>query len=250
MNNNYTLECSVDSVESALNAAAGGATRLELCSGLLLGGITPDLCLFRNIKEQTNIPIYVLIRPRFGDFLYSDYEIDVIKDNVSLFRHEGADGIVIGSLTQEGDLDMPQMSKLIELSDTLPVTLHRAFDVCRDPFQSLQDAKILGISTILTSGQKNNCYDGRKLITSLIRHAGNDIDILVGAGVNADVISKMIPETGARHFHMSGKQILDSAMRYRKEDVNMGLPGMNEYQIWQTDKNAVMAAKAVLDKSF
>lgn len=245
---NYTLECSIDSVESALNAEKGGATRLELCSGLIIGGITPDICLFRQIRKLTGLPVYVLLRPRFGDFLYTDYEVAVLKENIRLFRQEGADGVVIGALTAKGDLDCRQLAELIRLSGHMSVTLHRAFDVCRDPLKALKEAKELGIHTILTSGQADNCYDGRQLLALLVEEAGNDIEILVGAGVDAEVIERLIPETGARHFHMSGKEMVESDMAYRRENVHMGLPIASEYALWRTDKENIAAARKVLEK--
>lgn len=247
--NKAILEVCVDSVESAIAAAEGGADRLELCSNLIIGGTTPSVPLFKEIKKVTDIPIRVLIRPRFGDFCYTDYEFSIIREEVKTFKELGADGVVIGILNADGRLDIPKMKTLIDEAEGIKVTLHRAFDVCVDPYEALQQAKELGIDTILTSGQKNSCLEGKVLLKELVERAGNEINILIGSGVNAEVISELVPFTKAHCFHMSGKMNVDSGMNYRKDDVAMGLPMMSEYIIWRTDKNAVMKARDVLNKA-
>ena len=137
----YLLECCVDSAESALNAAQGGADRLELCSGLVIGGITPTLSLYEQVRRHTGLPIHILIRPRFGDFLYSDQELSIMEADIRAFRQAGAQGVVIGCLTPEGDLDPEAMKRLMTAAGGMSVTLHRAFDMCRDPFRTLTQAK-------------------------------------------------------------------------------------------------------------
>ena len=156
---NYVLECCVDSVESAVAAQAGGANRLELCANLVIGGTTPDINLYLAVREKVSIKINVLIRPRFGDFCYTGEEFGIIKKDVEMFRKYGADGVVIGVLREDGSLDMARMKELMDAAGDMSVTLHRAFDVSRDPFQTLKDAEDLHIGTILTSGQKNTCYE-------------------------------------------------------------------------------------------
>lgn len=240
------LEACVDSVESAIAAERGGATRLELCSNLVIGGTTPELSLYESVRENTNIEINVLIRPRFGDFLYTDFEYDMMLKDVERFREAGADGIVVGCLLPDGSMDMERMKRLRDTAGTMNMTLHRAFDVCKDPFATLEQAKELGINTILTSGQQNTCYEGRGLIKQLLELAKDDIAILIGGGVNAEVISKMCQEMNAKCFHMSGKTILQSEMLYRKEGVNMGLPGLGEYEIWRTSESEIAKAKQAL----
>lgn len=243
------LEVCVDSVESAIAAAEGGADRLELCANLLIGGTTPSVALFNEIRKVTDIPIRALIRPRFGDFCYTDYEFSIIREEVKTFKALGADGVVIGILTPDGSLDMQRMKVLMEEAKGIPVTLHRAFDVCANPYEALEQAKELGIDTILTSGQKNNCIEGKELLKELVGLAGEDINILIGSGVNAEVISELASYTKANHFHMSGKMNVESEMNYRKEDVAMGLPMMSEYIIWRTDKEAISDAKNVLSEA-
>lgn len=243
----YILECCVDSVESAIEAEMGGANRIELCSALVIGGLSPSKKLFEEVKKYTNIKIHVLLRPRFGDFCYTNHEHQIIKNEIKMFKKLGADGVVIGTLKPDGTLNMEQMKELIEEADGMSVTLHRAFDMCKDPMQTLQDSKKLGINTILTSGQKNSCINGTDLLCNLVKAASNDIDILIGGGVDASVIAALHEKTGATSFHMSGKVTLDSDMVYRKEDVNMGVASMSEYQIWRTSASRIKAAKDILE---
>ena len=153
---NFTLEACVDSVESALAAVRGGADRLELCGNLIIGGTTPDIHLFQEIRRYTDIPIHVLIRPRFGDFLYTEHEFRIMEEDIRSFKELGAQGAVIGILKENGDLDADRMKILMEEAEGMKVTLHRAFDVCRDPFAALEQAKDLGVDIVLTSGQKNS----------------------------------------------------------------------------------------------
>ncbi len=241
------LECCVDCVESALAAKQGGADRLELCANLLIGGTTPDINLYHRIRETCDILINVLIRPRFGDFCYTDEEFEIIRRDVKMFREAGADGVVIGILKPDGSLDVERMAILMEEAKGMSVTLHRAFDVCSDPMLALRQSKELGIDTILTSGQKNTALEGRDLLTTLVKEAAGEIDILIGSGVKDSVIEPLAKQTGATSFHMSGKITLDSPMVYRKEDVSMGLPLVSEYTIWQTSSEEIAKARAVLD---
>ena len=242
----YVLECCVDSVESAINAANGGASRLELCSNLIIGGTTPDVALVKEIRKYTDIRIHALIRPRFGDFCYSLHEMEIMKSQIRALKEAGVEGVVIGVLDEDGNLNLSAMKELIAEAEGLSITLHRAFDMCRDPFRALNEAIQLGINTILTSGQKQSAWEGRELLANLIKKADGRIDIMAGAGIGASVIEKLAPITKGTSYHMSGKVTLDSKMKYRKEDVSMGLPSLSEYEIWQTSLDAVKAAVAVL----
>ena len=243
---NYILECCVDRLASAINGEKGGANRFELCANLVIGGTTPSLTLFRQVRKHTNLPIHVLIRNRFGDFCYNDDEIEEMCDSIKVFADEGADGVVVGALTPDGDLDEDAIKKFILRAGRAKVVLHRAFDMCKEPFAALIKAKELGIDTILTSGQKGNCVDGSLLIKELINKAGKDINILIGAGVSADVIKKVYEVTGGTNYHMSGKKVIDSKMLYRREEVSMGLPSLSEYDIWETSAEEIAKAVKVL----
>lgn len=240
------LEVCVDSVESAVNAEAGGADRIELCGDLIVGGITPSLALFDRIREKLNIPIHVLLRPRFGDFLYSEEEMEVLIRQAKLFADAGADNLVIGCLTPDGRLDLDAMERIIDASRGTPINLHRAFDMCRDLDEALEDAKKLGALSILTSGGYASALDGMEVLDHLKKHAGT-IDIMAGAGMNAKNIQYMMENSSLTAYHMSGKKILESRMQYRNPRVNMGLPTLSEYEIIQTDVNEIRAAKLVMN---
>lgn len=245
----YILECCVDSVESALAAVEGGADRLELCSALIIGGISPGLALFEQVSACCALPIRVLLRPRFGDFLYTDYEFQILKREVALFREAGAEGVVIGCLDADGCLHMEQMKGLMAEAGDMKVTLHRAFDVCANPIETYRMAGELGIDTILTSGQKKECLMGMPLLKELGEMQKEEMPrIMAGAGVTPDVIRQFCEQTDITSYHLSAKKVMDSGMLYRKEDVPMGLPVMDEYSIFMTDSEVVAEAKKVLQE--
>lgn len=244
---NFTLEICVDRVESAINAEKGGATRLELCSNLIIGGTTPTKSLFEEVKRNVNIPINVLIRPRFGDFLYSEYEINMIKNDIEMFKELGANAVVIGVLTKDGEIDIENMKKLMEEAEGMSVTFHRAFDVCKDSIKAFQQLKELGVKTILTSGQEDSCLRGKELLKKLVEISnGNNPEILVGAGLNADNAEEIAKYTGAKAFHLSAKKIKESKMIYKKENVNMGSKEFSEFEILETDESVVREIYEIL----
>lgn len=246
MNQPTVLECCVDSVESALQAAAGGADRLELCANLPIGGTTPELALFHQVRKETKLRIHVLIRPRFGDFCYSAYELSIMEESIRMFRKAGADAVVFGVLSPDGSLALPAMARLIAAAGSMAVTLHRAFDMCREPFIALEEAAALGIRTILTSGQAADCLAGAALLRELYQRADGRIEILAGGGITAEAVRILLPETGITSYHMSGKIVIASPMLYRNPYVSMGLPSMSEYEIWQTSQQKVQETAAAL----
>ena len=242
------LECCVDSFESARTAKEAGAKRLELCGDLMIGGTTPSPKLLEMIKIRLDIPVHVLVRPRFGDFLYSDEEFSLMRSEIHHFRELGADGVVFGCLTKDGRLDMRRMESLMQKTMGMSVTLNRAFDMCVNPYEAMIQAIELGIDTVLTSGQKNCCTDGKELLKNLLEVAGKDITVMVGSGVNAAVIEEFLREAPFEAFHMSGKKTVQSEMEYRKPDVSMGLPMMSEYERYVTDAEAIRRAVAVIER--
>lgn len=244
----YVLEACVDSVKSAIEAEKGGAKRVELCGNLIIGGTSPGAALFRQVRKHTDLQIRVLLRPRFGDFCYDDFEFEMMKEDMAMYRDLGADGIVTGILKPNGDLDVERMRELVEIAGNTDVALHRAFDVCRNPQETLEQAVELGIKTILTSGQKNSAWEGRDLIKEMVRQSAGRIEILAGAGISPETIEKLLPYTGTTSYHMSGKVTLDSKMEYRREGVSMGFPGFSEYEIWQTDAENIRRAVEVLKR--
>jgi len=248
---NDLLEVCVDSLASARAAIAGGADRLELCSALAIGGLTPYSGLLQQIRRESSIPIRCLMRPRAGDFLYTPEEIQLIAGQIRQLKALGADGFVIGCLTPEGNLDKKAMAPLIEAAEGAGLTLHRCIDVSRDPVQTWRDAGEIGMDTVLTSGACSSCTAGKETIRTLLelREAEGGPEILVGAGVNAGVISGFLMELPlCRAFHMSGKTDIPSGMVFRREGVPMGIPGFDEWHIQQTSEASIRAARAVLNR--
>lgn len=244
------LEVCVDSLASARAAIKGGADRLELCSALSIGGLTPYPELLQQIRRESNIKIRCLMRPRAGDFLYTPEEIEQMAMQIRVLRSHGADGFVIGCLTPEGELDAEAIKPLITAADGSGLTLHRCIDVSRDPVQTYLDAGKLGIDTVLTSGGAGNCSAGRETIGKMLslRDTVGGPEVLIGAGVNAKVIAFFRSEfPGSRAFHMSGKTEIESGMIFRREGVPMGIPGFDEWHIQQTGLEAVKAARVALD---
>lgn len=240
------LEVCVDSLASARAAKQGGADRLEFCSALAVGGLTPYADLLRQIKAEMSLPVRCLMRPRAGDFLYTKEEIDLLCHQIKTLHAAGADGFVIGALTPEGTLDLPAMHALLDACDGAPVTLHRCIDVSRDLRETYRAAAALGIDTVLTSGGAENCRKGASQLAELLRLRDklHGPEVLIGAGVNAAIIDELraaLP--GAQAFHASCKTLLDSGMTFRREGVPMGLPGLDEWHIQQTDTETVRAAK-------
>lgn len=244
---NYTLEVCVDSLASAKAAIDGGATRLELCANLIIGGTSPSPILLSQIRGISDIPIRAMLRPRFGDFCYTYSELDIMRFEVEQFRLAGANGVVFGILSPKGALDMTKMKILCDDALGLETTLHRAFDVARDPFETLLQVHELNMNTILTSGQQADAWSGRELIAKLIKKA-DDIEILAGAGISADNIASIYNETGCTSFHLSGKTIINSPMLFRRDEVKMGLPSLSEFERWQTDVTSIIAACDVLEQ--
>ena len=245
------LEVCVDSLASARAAIAGGADRLELCSALAIGGLTPYPELLKQIRRESSIPVRCLMRPRAGDFLYAPEEIEQMAMQIAVLRELGADGFVIGCLTAEGELDKEAMKPLMEAACGVGLTLHRCIDVSRDPVATYLDAGRLGIDTVLTSGGSGSCSAGKATIAALLKlqEAQQGPTVLVGAGVNARVIAAFRAEfPEARAFHMSGKTDIESGMIFRREGVPMGIPGFDEWHLQQTSAEAVKAARAALDQ--
>ena len=243
------LEVCIDSLASARAAIRGGADRLELCGALALGGLTPYTKLLRQIRRESDIAIRCLMRPRAGDLLYTPEEIQLMAAQIRELKSAGADGFVIGCLTPKGDLDKEAMVPLIEAANGSGLTLHRCIDVSRDPVKTYLDAREMGIDTVLTSGAKGNCLAGLEVIGKLLdlRDQENGPEVLIGAGVKAAVIEKILSQyPQARAFHMSGKMDLESGMIFRRKEVPMGIPGLDEWHIQQTSELAIRDAQKVL----
>lgn len=219
----YQFEVCANSVESCIAAQAGGANRVELCAGIPEGGTTPsygDIVIAREVLTKTRL--HVIIRPRGGDFLYSPIEQRIMLKDISNAHRLEADGVVFGCLTADGDIDMPLMRQLMEASQGMSVTFHRAFDVCRNPQEALEQIIELGCDRILTSGAQSTAEAGIPLLKELQQQAAGRITLLAGCGVNENNIARIAAETGIHEFHFSARENMESEMVHRNEDVSMG----------------------------
>lgn len=245
------LEVCVDSLASARAAIQGGADRLELCSALGLGGLTPYTALLHQIRQESAIPIRCLMRPRGGDFLYTPEEIQMMACQIRELKSAGADGFVIGCLTADGDLDDDAMKPLIDAAGGNALTLHRCIDVSKNPAETYLTAHRLGIDTVLTSGAAASCLAGLDTIRLLLelRDQIQGPEVLLGAGINLSSLRIILDKLPQAHaFHMSGKTEFESGMRFRREGVPMGIPGLDEWHIQQTSLDAVRNVKAALTR--
>jgi copper homeostasis protein len=229
------LEVCAGSLSSALAARDGGTHRIELCDNLSEGGTTPSPGIIRQAVNRLKIPVFVLIRPRAGDFLYSDAEFDAMKDDIAFCKEHKAKGVVFGILNRDGSVDMKRNAELVDLARPMQVTFHRAFDMALDPFKALEDIISLGIDRILTSGQAVTAMEGAGLISELIRQAAGRIIIMPGGGIHEDNVTELIRITGATEIHASLRSQVQSKMQLRKNNTSMGKPGHDEYSRMETD---------------
>ena len=235
------LEIAANSLASALAAQEGGADRVELCENLGEGGCTPSYGTLAMARERLRIPLYVLIRPRGGDFLFDALERDTMLRDIELCVRLGCDGVVIGALTQDGEVDVALCRDLIAAARPLGVTFHRAIDVAHDPQAALDAAITLGCERVLTSGAQASAIEGADAIASLVQRAAGRIGVMAGAGVTPGNVRDLVQRTGVREVHASAKALRDSAMRLPRR-----LPGL-EAQWWQSDSDAVRALRQALE---
>lgn len=238
----FILEVCVDSIASALAAQEGGAQRIELCASLAEGGITPSAAFIELTRKHLTININVMIRPRGGDFLYSDLEFEIMQRDIELAKQLGMNGVVFGLLTAEGEIDRERTRVLTKLARPLSVTVHRAFDMVTDPQRALETLIELGINRVLTSGLEANALDGAETIKSLIQQAKGRIIIMPGGGINDSAIAEVARRTGARELHMSGRVAQESAMRYRNSRINVGATAPTPEYIHQIASAARISA--------
>lgn len=244
---NFKLEICVDSVESAVIAQTAGADLIELCDNLYEGGTTPSFGTIASARDNLSIQLHVLIRPRGGDFLYSDSEFDIMRRDIDLCGEAGVDGIVTGILRSDGSIDIERTQKLIELAHPMSVTFHRAFDLCSDPVRAIEDIISTGASRLLTSGQKNKAVEGKELISKLVRLAGRRIIVMPGGGLDESNIADMAQETGACEFHLTGRTIIDSGMVYRRDGISMGgLTNIPEFSRKVADQKKIINIISIL----
>ena len=216
------VEACVDTVASAIAAERGGARRLELCDDLVEGGTTPSVGAIAIVRGRVSIPIFVIVRPRGGDFLYDADDVAVMLRDIAAARSAGADGVVIGALTTDGRSDTELTRRLLDAARPLAVTFHRAFDVVRDQVEALDALLALGVDRVLTSGGAPTALEGMSRLRRLVEHARDGITILAGGRVDASNASRIVAETGVRELHVRGSERAPSAMRYRRADIAFG----------------------------
>lgn len=226
------LEICASNIQSALVAQKAGGRRIELCSGLDGGGITPSYGLIRAACRELQIPVNVLIRPREGNFLYEEIEVDMMCDDIRFCKSAGANGVVIGALTADGRLHPEHMSRMIEAARGMEVVCHRAFDYSTDPFSALEQLISLGVRRVLSSGQATSAYEGRALLKELVEKAAGRISIMPGAGITYKNIRAVAEETRAQEFHLTGRK--------KRVQPNPGgdIPGL-EWWYWESSEEVI-----------
>lgn len=225
------VEVCVDSVASAVAAERGGATRVELCSSLIEGGVTPSAGLIETTRAAISIPMHVMIRPRGGDFFYNQHEFEAMQRDIAIAKQLGAKGIVFGMLNVDGNVDLARTRQLAELARPLSITFHRAFDMAADLFCALEDLCTLGIERVLTSGGEQTALLGQKKIGELLEKAQGRIAIMAGSAIRPDNARRLLEETGVREIHVGLRTRIPSPMRHQNPRVSMGSAEKGEYQL-------------------
>ena len=241
LSNSPIVEVCAFSLESCIAAEKGGATRIELCGSMYEGGTTPSAGLIQSAKQRVNIEIHAMIRPRGGDFCYSDDEISVMKADIHIAKQLGCEGVVLGILQKDGKVNIIQTKALVALAKPMQVTFHRAIDMTPEYLEALEDIIETGCHSILTSGQKNTALGGIKAIESLVNQAKGRIKIMAGSGINT-YNAKLLLHTGVSALHLTGKSSRDSEMVYRKKGIAMGgLSEVPEYEVVYSDFKKIRA---------
>lgn len=242
MSDRIILEACVDSVEAAIAAQEGGADRVELCANLLEGGTTPSAGTIQLARENLDVGLNVMIRPRGGDFCYSDVESEAMKVDIELAKKLGANGVVFGILKEDGSVDTERTGALVAHARPMSVTFHRAFDMSRDPYEALEDIIKLGIDRVLTSGQEYSALEGLDLITDLVQKAGDRIIVMPGGGITERNIEKIVEHSGAKEAHVAAPVGVESRMKYRNTRCFMGGElRPPEFTLTVTDPNRIRA---------
>lgn len=229
MAENIVLEVCCGDIDSVYAAEAAGAQRVELCSGLAEGGMTPSFGFIAMAVAHSHVKVHVLIRQRPGDFVYNPAEIGCMAADVELAGRCGADGVVIGALTPDGDIDMDACRRMLQHRGSMSVTFSRAFDLCRNPEQALEQLIELGCDRVLTSGCAQTAIQGTEMLNKLNTQASGRIIVLAGCGVNKDNASEIVRASSVTELHASARETVQSKMRWRNNAVSMGKPGSDEY---------------------
>jgi len=243
------LEICVDSVESAVAAQRGGARRIELCSDLLEGGITPSPGLLERVRERVEIDVFVMIRPRGGDFCYSSEEFETMKADIEHVKQLGAHGVVLGVLDADGYVDVDRTRDLVEQAMPLPVTFHRAVDVSADLAESLERIIAAGARRVLTSGGKRRAAESTRDISRAIRQTSGRLVVMVGGGLNPENIGTVAEQTGAMEYHASLNTGVPSPVRFRNDSVFLGTDLDREYMRYVVREEDVRALLLGLERA-
>lgn len=225
-----SVEVVIDSVASARAAERGGAVRVELCSSLIEGGITPSAGLIELTRATVSIGVFVMIRPRGGDFYYDADEFEIMQRNIAVAKRLGADGVVFGLLNLDGTVDIDRTRKLVDMARPLAVTFHRAFDMTPDLLQALEDICMAGVDRLLTSGGSQTAPQGSEMIAKLVQKAGGRIAVMPGSGIKPENARSLVEQTGVREVHAGLRTSLPSPMRYLNPRISMGSVEGREYQ--------------------
>jgi len=243
-----TLELCLESVDSVIAADRGGAQRVELCANLLEGGTTPSAGTIRAAREHSKIAISVMIRPRGGDFLYTDSEFESMKHDIQIAKELGADGIVLGLLRADGTVDVERTRQLVDLARPLPVTFHRAIDVSRDLLQALEDVISTGAARVLTSGGQPSVVEGVATVAKMVEAAKDRIIVMPGCGIRPDNVVSILETTGAHEVHIALEEEIQSGMQFRKAEIPMGGVDGREYLRFVTPQDAVQNMVQILNR--
>jgi len=242
------LEVCAYSLEAAIAAQAGDADRVELCANPREGGVTPSYGDIVLARQNLKIELHVLIRPRGGDFLYTSREFAAMKEDIQLCKRLGIDGVSLGILLPNGQVDRERCRELVDFAKPVSVTFHRAFDMAADPFAALEEIIAIGCDRILTSGQANSALQGASLIRDLVVRAGERIVIMTGGGVREENLAELIATTHAREFHTSARTSISSGMEFRNPKVSLG-GGEGEYELVMVDQQQVAKMREIADQS-
>jgi copper homeostasis protein len=242
------IEIVVYNIESALKAQEGGADRIELCDNPGEGGTTPSYGTIEAVRQNVNLDVYVMIRPRGGDFYYTNYEFHSLKRDISQCQKISVDGVVFGILNPDGTLDKKRCKELIDKARPLKVTCHRAFDMTRDPFEALEDCIEVGFDRILTAGQQAQALKGADLIGELIKRANGRIAIMPGSGVNENTVQEILAKSKAIEIHFSATSSRESVMIYRNPSIaGMGSDEGSEFKVRTVDPDRVRAMRKLTE---
>lgn len=239
---NYVIEIATSDFPSSYAAAQGGADRIELCDNLSEGGTTQGYGTIKLCREKLGVALFPIIRPRGGDFFYSNDEYEIMLSDVKLCKQLGCDGVVIGLLNPDGSIDIDRSKKLVDLAYPMEVTFHRAFDRCRDPFEALEQLIGIGCSRILTSGQQPTAPAGAELIAELVKKADDRIIIMPGSGVRKENIAELAQKTGAVEFHSSLRTKVESRMQYRHPSFASSPESYSHYSVLAEEVKAFKEA--------